>query len=299
MPKLKGALILNDTLNLSYLGDGYYEFQRHFEGNNWLFNSKGQRVTLPMDTLRYLENQRSNNTPDVKNQHRIASAKSEYKAAFDKMSFPTNQIEQLDTLDIDFMNTYNLIRASNFKNPNLNYNSIEDAEGNISDLDKNILLIEDSLCVVAQPTNNLYIKDNALGFKLFITNNTKNTYLFNTDANQLDILTQAMDKTGEWRNIEHFSYFSCGNGQHTSALDPQKYWLFAAPLYKGSFKTQMRIKVVAGVGELGKEYHTYASNFSHDNSVFYSNTFWGTINPAQLWREIRYSTDSIFDFEKD
>ncbi len=84
-------------------------------------------------------------------------------------------------------------------------------------------------------------------------------------GNNLPIVLEAKDSIGKWKPIEEEFKYMCGTGLNTIILPPKTIILSSVMIYKGNYKTKLRIK-------LGENY---------------SNEFYGTINYRQF--------ESIFD----
>ena len=108
--------------------------------------------------------------------------------------------------------------------------------------------------------------------------------IFRTDLGNLEMVMQALDRQGNWRDIERVPYGSCGNEFYNVSLDANKFWVLTAPVYKGEFKTKLRIslKYLPNGKEDGEFIDSYRDS---DKETIYSNTFDGSINPAQFWRD--------------
>ena len=95
---------------------------------------------------------------------------------------------------------------------------------------------------------------------------------------------QALDEHGNWLDIEYVPHYGCGNSFHTVSLKSDEYWSFVMPVYTGGFKTKLRVAL------------KYLPKATHDVDLFdlvdsgavetiYSESYEGSINPAQFWRE--------------
>ena len=122
------------------------------------------------------------------------------------------------------------------------------------------------------------------GIKVYIANTTNKQMIFRTDLGNLEMVMQALDRQGNWRDIERVPYGSCGNEFYNVSLDANKFWVLTAPVYKGEFKTKLRIslKYLPNGKEDGEFIDSYRDS---DKETIYSNTFDGSINPAQFWRD--------------
>jgi len=106
--------------------------------------------------------------------------------------------------------------------------------------------------------------DKYFAYKLYLINASKDTVKIPAQDGLIKIIQQAKNKREKWQDIENFINSWCGNSYHSIALPPNEYQIFATPIYKGEFKTQLRFKL-----EIGKQ-------------IIYSNSYWGEINYGQL-----------------
>lgn len=81
--------------------------------------------------------------------------------------------------------------------------------------------------------NNLY--------PVLISNKHSDTLFFKLGS-YLDIVMEAKDSIGNWKSIEQANFYSCGIGLPNIILPPQNYILTFAPIYKGNYKTEMRLR---------------------------------------------------------
>lgn len=106
--------------------------------------------------------------------------------------------------------------------------------------------------------------DKYLAFKLYLINASKDTVNVPAQDGRIEIIQQAINKNGEWQDIDNFINSFCGNSYHTLQLAPNEFQIFATPIFKGQFKTQLRFKLEI------------------DKQIIYSNTYLGLINYGQL-----------------
>jgi hypothetical protein len=126
--------------------------------------------------------------------------------------------------------------------------------------------------VDAQPTDTLYQRRYS-GHHLYISNASPDTVLFNAQDSMLDLILQARDPTGSWRDIEYLPRSFCGNSYHTLFLGPGEYWELAVPAYAGSQPTRLRARLQS---------RPHQSQPPH---IWYSNEWAGCVNPGQFWRK--------------
>ncbi|NML65037.1 WG repeat-containing protein [Hymenobacter sp. RP-2-7] len=123
------------------------------------------------------------------------------------------------------------------------------------------------------------------GHQLTIANTTADTVVFEAQNSSLTLTMQARDAQGIWRDIEYTPSSWCGNSYHQVFLAPGQYWELTVPAYSGEFATQLRARLL----------HRRAGATSSQQVAVYSNTFPGSVNPAQFWRPQGYSPQGIMD----
>lgn len=191
---------------------------------------------------------------------------------------PKNSISKLD---IDFMLRGYFYASSPLKKES-DYNGWGES-GNI--FKKGVLPKhkKDSFGVYINSEETILFNNTYEGFKLYISNNTKDTIHFNAQDSRLYLTIQAKDKNNVWKDIEHIPNSWCGNSYHSIFLPSNHYWEFSVPKYYGEFKTLLRAKLL------------YKTSLKDKSKPIYSNTFKGSINPAQFWRKDNYQPRSIMD----
>jgi hypothetical protein len=115
------------------------------------------------------------------------------------------------------------------------------------------------------------------GFKVMLVNGTKTRVSFETQDLRLNIVREARDAAGRWRPIDYLPNSWCGNSYFTADLPPGRHWTFVAPLFQGSFRTQMRFVL------------------DQPGLHLVSNEFSGTINLEQFDKKQGHSPVSIMD----
>lgn len=127
------------------------------------------------------------------------------------------------------------------------------------------------------------------GHVLTISNTTADTVVFDAQDSSLALTLQARDAQGQWRDIEYTPSSWCGNSYHQVFLAPGRCWELAVPAYAGELATQLRARLT----------HRRAGNSHKQQVVVYSNSFPGSVNPAQFWRPQGYSPQGIMDPYRD
>lgn len=83
-------------------------------------------------------------------------------------------------------------------------------------------------------------------YPVLLTNKGKDTCLIGY-GDYLPMILEAKDIKGEWRPIQQRYFYMCGNGVGSILLPPGEIVLTLAPVFKGKYATQLRLK-------LGKNY---------------------------------------------
>lgn len=131
-----------------------------------------------------------------------------------------------------------------------------------------------ALSIIIKTNEKAVFGNNSLAFKAYVVNTTKDTVYFDVEDSRMEMILEAKDEHGTWRNIEFLPRTFCGNSYHMIYLAPDYHWVFNIPKYDGAFKTMLRAKLV------------YKKEYEHRNmEVLYSNEFEGSVNPAQFWRQ--------------
>lgn len=109
-------------------------------------------------------------------------------------------------------------------------------------------------------------------YPVLLRNRTKDTIPIGYGS-IIPLILEAKDKTGKWKPIqERFSYM-CGNGVGTIILPPKEIAVTLTPIFKGNFRTQLRVSM--------------GSNKS--------NPFWGNIN----YRQFQSKFDENGEYKKE
>lgn len=82
------------------------------------------------------------------------------------------------------------------------------------------------------------------GYRVRLINTSGQVVPFHAVDGRLLIIQQALDGSGEWRNVEMLPSSGCGNSYHRVMLDRHQYWQFDVPQYEGKDKTQIRYMLV-------------------------------------------------------
>jgi hypothetical protein len=127
--------------------------------------------------------------------------------------------------------------------------------------------------------------DKTIGLRFYLLNNTDTSIQFETTCHGICIVQQAFSVNNKWEDIEYSDNSWCCTGSDPVKLPIHKYWAITVPLYSGSFKTKMRLKVIYLKARKSRD--------RNDDGVIYSKEFEAFINPAQFYSE-RKSFDSFY-----
>jgi hypothetical protein len=117
------------------------------------------------------------------------------------------------------------------------------------------------------------------GMSVYIANTTSTPLEFSASDSRLEMVIQAKDETGKWKDITYNPRSSCGNSYHTLHLPKNEHWELTMPVFDGSFETEIRIKLTPEFN--GKEY--------------YSNSIKAKVNPGQFFYQQPYYAQNIMD----
>ena len=121
----------------------------------------------------------------------------------------------------------------------------------------------------------IFQQENA-GFTTYVYNTTGDTVEIDVQDNQLYVVMQALNRQGQWQDIEYMLSSSCGNSYYDIRLNPDEYWTLSIPRYEGDLPVTLR---------LAFHWKKIWKDSGPITQTIYSNTFQGSINPGQLWRK--------------
>lgn len=139
----------------------------------------------------------------------------------------------------------------------------------------------ESLSLVIDTANRKLFEQDYSGYAMYLANTTGDTVAINASDSRLDIVMQALDKAGQWKDIEYCPQSWCGNSYHTLHLPAAHYWEFTVPEYEGALKTKLRAVLRYYEGKTKKE--------------CFSNEIDGSINPAQFFNKQPHYPSGIMD----
>lgn len=190
---------------------------------------------------------------------------------------------QLDTLDIDYMSRGSFYARSESQANDQSYGGWGGSKNGSNTITQEMSFPKNKFTIEIRTTDTLHLEGKWMGYKVFVANNSTDTFRFDAQDSRLYMNMQAVDKQGVWRDIEYLPSSWCGNSYHVIALDPKQYWSFQTPLYKGSNPTRLRLKLMVKRKKGDKGYELY------------SNEIKGSINPAQFWRKQEYYPNGLMD----
>lgn len=122
--------------------------------------------------------------------------------------------------------------------------------------------------------------DSYIGFKISILNNSKKKIIFNAQDGRIHLSMQAK-VNNNWIEIQEYYNSWCGNSYGLRELPPGYRWYLIAPKFNGNIKTELRF--VLKNFDYVEQYNKEIKGVNNKN-IYYSESFEGHINPAQLWR---------------
>jgi hypothetical protein len=297
---LKGELLLDSfhIKRLRLLDNGLYKAEDK-DSKIWFINNRGKQMD---DSNRWRSYRQKDNLKSEEDVKKIGELSIQHDGDFSSylneekdVVWQEKENSRIDTLDIDYMNRGSFYAASESKSIENNWDLLGWGRSKNKDkqIEAKIRAAENAFSVIAKTYEPVNVHDGKVkGFKVYIVNNSQDTVFFMAQDSRLSMNMQALDKSGKWQDIEYLPSSWCGNSYHTLALDPQRLWEFSAPFYKGSFKTQLRFKLLyketKGRGiEIG-------TGIAKELEV-YSNEFLGSVNPGQFWRKSGYSPNGLMD----
>jgi len=139
------------------------------------------------------------------------------------------------------------------------------------------------LILLLKPDEPQVFAENFAGFTLYIINQTSDTIFFEAQDSRLNMILQARDKKGEWRDIEYLPSSWCGNSYHQVYLPADYQWQFTVPEYSGSLKTNIRAVLA------------YKLGLDTEEQLLYSNEIEGSVNPGQFDKMPKYKPNGLID----
>ena len=130
------------------------------------------------------------------------------------------------------------------------------------------------------------------GFNVRMTNISDADINITTHDGSIEVVQQARDRAGNWRDLEYKPSYVCGNSYARWVFRAGSAWEFIAPRFKGRFTTELRFAFI----DTHAHYADPAIAAQHPLAVMYSPTFIGSINDSQFTRRhprYRYRTGVV------
>jgi hypothetical protein len=118
-------------------------------------------------------------------------------------------------------------------------------------------------------------EDKYVGYSVSLANKSGKMVSFQTQDHRLDMIVQARNQQGEWKNIEYLPSSWCGNSYSNIDLKSGYYWQFTTPRFDGEFNTKCRIAL---------KYINPDPELKNQETTLFSNEFDGSVNLSQFWR---------------
>lgn len=187
-------------------------------------------------------------------------------------------------LNIDHMNRGYYYASSKYKQELGGFGGWGSSENRSKPLAPGSEFLPGKLQVLIKPQQKTTWAEDYDAVKLFVANTSADTLYFEAQDSRLYLNIQALDRNGEWKDIEYLPSSWCGNSYHSLFLAPNEGWDFATPVYEGEFKTKLRAKLL------------YKKSMEQEtDEVLYSNEMEGSINPGQFWNKREYYRQGLMD----
>lgn len=199
----------------------------------------------------------------------------------------TNEIA-LRKLNIDFMNrAYFYAYTTNTQKGG---SGIAKSGTNSQLISKNDPFPSQKFSLIVFPEKPATVFERHTGIRVVVANASNQNIEFDAQDNRLNMVVQAMNASGEWKDIEYLPV-SHGNNYHVLTLKQNEYWSFATPKYEGATKTKLRVKLTY----FDPFEDSLKNRWDRKQLVIFSNEYDGTINPGQFWRKGDYSSADIMN----
>ena len=145
--------------------------------------------------------------------------------------------------------------------------------------------LKDSIVMWIDTENVVPLAKRYKGRYVFVSNVSDREIELDAQDSRLYAKMQALNQEGKWQDIEYLPSSWCGNSYHTITLKPNHTWKFLTPIYKGTFKTQLRLALII------------KNNYRDENksTILYSKPVNGSINLSQFWRKPDYFPRGLMD----
>lgn len=187
-------------------------------------------------------------------------------------------------LNIDYMCRGYFMASSPYRSELSGYGGWGGSDNDFIQVPQKTVLNQNELQVVIDPNDTARWETFYNGCSVYVSNATATNYYFPAENSRLDMILQAKNKNGTWKDIEYLPHSWCGNSYHTLYLPPDSAWKFSMPLYHGTYQTKIRAMLL---------YQRDPKQKNED--TLYSNEIEGSVNPAQFWRKREYYPSGIMD----
>ena len=194
----------------------------------------------------------------------------------------------LRKLNIDFMNRAYF--CANNTNTTGEETKVMKSATNAHAISKNDPFPLQKFSLIVFPEKQATVYDRHNGLRVVVANASSQKIEFDAMDNRLNMVVQALNASGEWKDIEYLPT-SGHNNFHILTLKPNEYWSFATPKYEGAIKTKLRVKLTY----FDPAEDSLKSRYDRKQLVIYSNEYNGAINPGQFWRKGNYSSADIMN----
>lgn len=201
----------------------------------------------------------------------------------------SNETTQVSNLNIDYMNRGDFY-ANSLPNKKEHSGGWAESKNSPKKISKASGYPVNTLSIVVKPNADDTFSKTYNALTVYVANNTKSKIVFNAQNSRLYMKVQALNKKGEWVDIEYLPNSWCGNSYHTLTLESEYYWTFLTPIYEGDFKTKFRIELKY-IDTTDKS----VKQWDKKEITIYSNEYEGSINPGQFWRKNDYYPNGIMD----
>lgn len=192
--------------------------------------------------------------------------------------------QEITNFNIDYMNRGYCYASSPYKKELAGFGGWGGSGNDFRQMSKFEVFNQETLNVLVVNDDTTTYKKLYNGMKLYVANPTADTFYFEAQDSRLYMKIQAMDKFGEWKDIEYLPGSWCGNSYHKMFLSPDNFWEFDIPKYEGEFKTKLRAQL-----------RYLSSQNPNVDALIYSNEFKGSVNPGQFWRKDSYYSSGLMD----
>lgn len=181
----------------------------------------------------------------------------------------------LQPLNIDYMLRGNF-RAYNKKTKNYNGWATSD---NFPVKNKTGMFKPNQLSVVIDVAKKSPFHKIYKGVSVYVANTKSKDIDFSASDSMIEMIIQAKDENGQWKDITYVPRSWCGNSYHTLHLPKNEHWEFTMPEFDGSFETEIRIKLIP----------------EYKKKEYYSNSIKAKVNPGQFFYQKPYTPQGIMD----